>query len=411
MRRLVVVVAVLLISLGAWLAVRALEVDPVVPESPPSTPPRAEVQEPTPARTPPPRAEPPRAPSIAPVAPPDAGEAAPHDVRFRVKRGSLTEPGGRVELSRGRDVVSGNVNMMGEVVLPLRDGTWEVRSPDDAMVKTVEILSSTTSITLELGRWHTVHGRVLDENGNPAVGVEVASFTNHGTSLTFTDGNGGFRARVLGERVSLRAQRGADFSNVVETALPGPVVRLEFSKTVLLTVAVVSPASRKHVIVRHRQGVVDCEPTPTCRLRVPVGEFNVVAIGDLLGRTAIAQLDDVAKDEDLTRELKLSPAPPITGVVRDASGKPMEGLSVRAHGLGRTSKELLRPELRGSGDDAVRKTDRDGAFSIQPFRAPDLFFSLTVDGPWQLLHPAIVALGDRPLELTVLPADTVDAGR
>ncbi|MFZ5446045.1 MAG: hypothetical protein ACOZQL_38995 [Myxococcota bacterium] len=389
MRWLAVVVVV--VAVCGWLVVRSLEAPPARAE-----PPVTQLRPVEPAQRPAPEVSA-RAQEVVDAAVPspvDAGVAAgPHEVRFVFPRSAQVQ---RLTLRKDASEVSGNVGLMGEVDLPMTDGVWEVRAPAHTVPREVVITPETTTVNLELAQERRVLVKVLDE-GEPAANVLVLGDDE---PLGLTDGDGRLVARISSDRVNLSAWRDEARSTVVRAAA-GSNVTLEFPKKVTLTVTVTSPANHRHLVLRHRLGIGECRPEPTCSLQVPVGEFQAVVVGDV-GRTAIASFTDVARDRDLTREVQLGPAPPITGVVKDQAGRPLAGLTVRAHGLGRTADEARNPEKPWR--DSVGMTNEEGRFSIAPVGSSDLFFSVSLGGPWRLDRGVLVLLGDEPLALTAIPA-------
>lgn len=392
MKRLVAVLVVVLVA--TWLLLRDVEADRSpsdVVARPPVVPTRVE----QPARS----VEVRTTPAVPVVAAPTAGGSPGHDVRVRVVRAGQTEVGARVELSKEGVRASGVVNVMGDALLSLTDGAWVVHAPHPTRTRVLLVTPDTRDLTLELTPSLEVRGEVVDLEGHAVGGVDVELLDDdrvvaHSTSA------GAFSATLMLERARLRARRGTERSNVVETALPATGVKLVLEPQVSLRVKVLSACEQCELVVRHKLGLETCRTD--CALLVPRGELTGVVIGTQLGATRFARFTEVLGDQGAERELTLKAPPPLTGVLKTKDGRPLPGVTVRARGLGRTGVALMSP-LERVNEEVALPTNAQGKFKLWPLRGADLFFGLTLDGPWHLEHPAVVALGDDPLELVALP--------
>lgn len=384
--------AVLLIIGLTWLVLR------VEPEAAlPAPTPASEPDPVAPTPTPPPRA------AVEPTAPAanepvvDAGKPTPtRDVRFSLRKQGKTVVGERLQFTRERRVVSGLLNVMGEVVLPLEDGEWRITGPSAVRPNRVTIGTGVEQVDLEQLDF-TVSGVIVDAQQQPERG-----WVRYGRSGSGTDLQGRFVIEFeSGEPVTFVGESGAARSLPLRIRPPARDLVLVVEDAVSLRLATNVPST---AIIRHRGGFERCDTTP-CNVRVLAGEVIVSAVGPRGGVLMTARKSGQVKDST-EWELTLGPTKALRGKLLNARGEPLPGVTVRLEGVALTSEDFSladtsTPKRLGSQRGGV--TNVRGEFSVPWPDANELFFIVSTDAPIALDRRVYVVPGDGPLTLNALP--------
>jgi hypothetical protein len=136
------------------------------------------------------------------------------------------------------------------------------------------------------------------------------------------------------------------------------------------------------------------------KVRVPVGELDARALTVSRGQLLRATRHLVVKAGQTNRlDLEFVAAPAVSGVVMDAQGAPLAGVTV---GL------KLAPSNPGTPPRAQESalTDSRGHFELVPrlIRGGDPVYEVHVLPPWREQGRVLVRLGDQPLSITAEPA-------
>ena len=340
--RWVAAVAVLVIVAVAWWLVRDDEVAvvPAVPElavEPPSvTPPQQ------------PAVEPPKVAVVAEVPAPDAGVvASAHDVIFDVRRDGVYAVGLRVTVSQGTERESGLVNVMGGLTLPLRPGTWTVHN-DDVTPREFEVTDETKLVALEQRVSRPVGGRVVTVAGALVPGIEVRV----GDARVRTRGAGRFSTTTSARQVDVYVRDGDRMSATKRVEPPVDDVELVVEDLYPLELDV--GARVANVSVSHRLGAASVSCDETCTVKVPTGDYRVVAISRRRGTVLMARAEGTQGQKGDHRVLSFSPAPPVTGTVTNSAGAPLADVLLR-----------MVPALAATDSSSwVAISKRDGSFSF-----------------------------------------------
>lgn len=435
-----VVVVVLAIGFGAWW----LSSLPVEVNSSPPAPiaERVEVQPPPPIQPPPPEPvvmSPPRV-----LAEPDAGMLA--ELEIEVVQNGEQLIGVRVELEGPGGRVSRPTDVMGFARFTLPTGSWRITEPalperivpydggsyDDWAAAIRRTTTAPIEVTAPLTRYRHLMPtlgkfriRVVDERNQPVIGAEIG-FGGFGISeKKFSDHRGELTVETTAEVLQVQARSGSRRS-MLRTATAKEVTTLVLEEWTQLKVDT-TPTSGGCLYVRvmYRDEVVAVGCFSESIL-VPVGNLSVLARRNIKGSTysGRARTDTKAGIENVL-EIALSPTPPITGRLVDATGQPMPGLQVLvrlvqfvdARDLGALEAQqhrepILNAVVRRDGGFVGRfaggtRTNRLGEFSWAPGvgGGPDPIFQVMVVGLWQTkADPVLVKLDDAPLEIEVEPA-------
>ncbi|MFO0595089.1 MAG: hypothetical protein U0228_07290 [Myxococcaceae bacterium] len=380
-----------LIALGAFLLVRWLEADTGAPLAPPPPPPPLA----TPAPAKPPffaaglETEAPRPPP-PPVAPKkDAG--VPRDVRLHVMKQGKTAVGERITLACG---VSGVVDQMGDLVLPVPEGGCDVISPE--RVEPSFVASSSPEQTMEILEPLSISGRVADAQGNP-----VPAFVTAGKVSVRADLQGRFELRVPSpDKVEVFAELLTQRSRSHFVAAPSRDLLLVVEPVYDVTLLTGTTTAR--VVATSTWSTLTCNSTP-CTVRVPAGELRVRALAVVRGRLLTDSLTEVIS-APTKLELVLRPAPPLKGRVVTTTGQAVRGVRVSAKSINPTAEELTDQGLSPATvmELSSTLTNTDGRFVLPwPPMTNSLFYLLQVDAPKKLQHRALVTPGDGAVELVV----------
>lgn len=372
-----VVVIMCVGAAAAWL-VRAPEPQPPVPvaESAPVT---GAPVEPAPS-----------ADASAP-APGDAAVSA-EEVRFVLLRDGGQVVGERVTLRQGREEVGGTLNVMGMLTLPLPAGEWHVSAPRSVSPDVVRVPTDGGVVTLTLAPERAIDGCVVDEAQQP---VAARVFVRSGGQLrqTFTGRRGCFTERVAGAEAEVWAETFDGRSLTKHVEVPGRVV-LELVPLVSLWVELKPEGLEDpRLSVSHRLGVTQVACERECHVKVPVGDYALLASGVRQGALLFARHEGTAASRGSDVQVVLAPAPVISGVVRTDAGVALPNVPLRFVAVGNTG-ELARTLTRDDGSFVVEPRLTGGGRE-QPFPA----WTISTEPPWQL-SPAVVSLGDAPLVLT-----------
>lgn len=388
--RWVAAVAVLVIVAVAWWLVRDDEVAvvPAVPElavEPPSvTPPQQ------------PAVEPPKVAVVAEVPAPDAGVvASAHDVIFDVRRDGVYAVGLRLTVSQGTERESGLVNVMGGLTLPLRPGAWTVHN-DDVTPREFEVTDETKLVALEQRVSRPVGGRVVTVAGALVPGIEVRV----GDARVRTRGAGRFSTTTSARQVDVYVRDGDRMSATKRVEPPVDDVELVVEDLYPLELDV--GARVANVSVSHRLGVASVSCDETCTVKVPTGDYRVVAISRRRGTVLMARAEGTQGQKGDHRVLSFSPAPPVTGTVTNSAGAPLADVLLR-----------MVPALAATDSSSwVAISKRDGSFSFDNGTRGSTFepgwnspsWRIEAVAPWHAT-PVYVSFGDAPVSVVaeVLP--------
>ena len=353
----------------------------------------------------------------------DAG-AASGVITIAVERDGKPEVGPRLVLRNAAgDEVSRTTDVMGTATFTLSLGEWLVMRPEGLAGERVEVTEEPRHVTLTLRPLLRVEGTVLDERGAPAADVPVTRLepqltigTNRfsltalgepldpsnilsgdvdsddvGEEVARTDAAGHFAFDSVEESVVLRASRGAARA-VLETGAPARDLTLRLEEVAWLTV--VAPSRGQAIVsLQFRTGRVVRQLDGEVRLRLPVGEVQSRALTVERGQLLRASQRVVVKGGE-KNELRLafSEAPPVSGVVLDARGAPVPGVTV---GL------ALAPSNPGSVPRSQEQavTDARGRFALVPrlIRGGDPLYEVHLLPPWKEKRVVQVRLGDAPV--------------
>jgi hypothetical protein len=144
------------------------------------------------------------------------------------------------------------------------------------------------------------------------------------------------------------------------------------------------------VWVTHRLGVSKGSCRTGCTVLLPAGEYTLLAAGVLHDQLQFARHTGVAAAKDSELRVSLGAAPNITGTVSTAAGIPLPNVPLRFFSTDAQPREVARV-----------LTNNDGSFSIEPklFRTEFPSWRIAAEPPWKL-EPAMVSLGDAPVQLT-----------
>jgi hypothetical protein len=213
-----------------------------------------------------------------------------------------------------------------------------------------------------------------------------------------SDTDGHFSFLTTEESLDLVATRGDARAQMhVVPPASGLVLRLER----LAVLSVIPPQGVRVLLsVSSRSTTVLHQLTGPTELRVPVGELDARGLAIIRSKLQRASHRLTVKtDQPNVLRLEFAPAPPISGVVRDASGHALTGVHV---GLN------LAPALPGTPPRAqeMTLTDDQGRFELLPriVRGGDPVYEVHLMPPWHELHPVLVRLGDAPLLIEAEPS-------
>ncbi|WP_375768835.1 carboxypeptidase-like regulatory domain-containing protein [Archangium gephyra] len=249
-----------------------------------------------------------------------------------------------------------------------------VESPEGAGVRQ-DVAAGDEGVELLLGAGVRVSGRVLDEDKAPVAGALVtAIFKAHSRFFeSVTDGTGHFRLGPLprGEYVLLVSKEGLLPQKEEFTGYGGEVERKFYlfrprrvSGRVVSAGAPVAGASVRtwsHEVGAELEALTDAAGRFSLEGLEPLRSYELIATQDTLWANTRVDFDTgedpprlLAERTDIT--LELEPIAEVKGVVRDAAGKPIEGVSVSL--------------CEGEGEDAVSVsegwTDAEGKYHLGP---------------------------------------------
>jgi hypothetical protein len=325
------------------------------------------------------------------------------DVLLHVTREGRTAVGERVELARSDGgVVSGTVDTMGDVVLPLDDDTWTVRAPRYAQPSVLRIDADTPSmLALELTDSPDLRGRVLNAARQPVAGALVTASVKGKPPVSATSvSDGSFILPVTEGRVALHAALESQRSATQFVSAPAHDLELLLQPTFRYElVAVGRTPVPPRLVIRHAFGLKTCIGNP-CVAEVPAGELRASVFSFDGQRTQAGFITEQVTGPSV-RLLKLSPTPPLTGNLTDARGAPMPGVTLHLVRANLSQDDYLSPDFvpRLFGLDANGVTQADGSFSIEfPLDAFPLWV-VVAGAPHELARRALVSPGEGPLSL------------
>lgn len=342
----------------------------------------------------------PAPPAAAPGEVTDAGSPAaapkPIDVRFEVHDGRSHAVGFRLDVACEGTRVSGLVNVMGGLTLPLSEGPWRVLS-HDVEPETFDVTPGMGTVALRLRQPREVRGRVVTSEGAPVPGIDVVMSERKGREhRQTTDGAGRFAFSALVRVVELHAVSDTYVSQDVQRELPNGEIELvvEPAYTLRLELKDVTLAG---VTVSHRFGNESKTCRVECDLTLPSGPYRLVAATAKLNEVWMARVEGHQPPGPDVRELTFARAPRITGVVTDAEGAPLADVPVR----------LLPALTTRNVAAATTVSGLDGAFSFEPDKAGSAFgrgwtmpsWRVEPMAPW-VGPPSYVSFGDAPISLT-----------
>lgn len=396
---LAVLVVSLAIAGGTFALVRALSNEPV------PTPPLAEQPPPPPT---PPIVVPPVVYAPALPSPVDAGTTVvAGDVRLHVTFKGSTAVGTRLELEAadgGR--LSGTVDTMGNLLLPLENGVWAVRSPRaEPSTLRIDAVSRTQTHEVTVLPERLISGRVVDAQGEPVGGAFITAESETQSWRGRSDTTGVFAvATPTDDRLSVTAESAFQRSvpHIVRAPQQGLLLSLQSSYPFEVS-ATGAHAATARIVVRHGFGMKTC--IARCEVKVAEGEVVVSAVAFDGANVFSARATQRVTAKGGVR-LKLEPAPPLTGRLTDPTGAPVPGATLRLNRFNLSNTDYLDPSAmpRPMGFDNTTLTDSDGRFTVRfpPENFP--IWVMTADAPHVLDHRVLVVPGDAPLELQTLPA-------
>ena len=355
----------------------------------------------------------------------DAGPPLPSTVHLtlHVSRGTKTAVGERVAIAAGFFSTLTNtfhrtsslVDSMGDASFDLVPGPWNITSPEGASPARIEVTPTSTCFDIQLPERFTIVGHVVGPDHQPVDGVEIK-----GCKAAPSDANGRFTCVVERNQVFLQAVTLLRMSETKTITLPTAEVTLELQDTVLLEVTTSRPWAR--VMLTHLSGMWICESP--CKRRVPVGPIRASAfLADRKG-VWVGHEEAMAKGDSTAIEVALHPAAPLSGVVKDESGTPLPGVTVRPLSVpwqaldasfaeaisvdGQTSlHEALRegrpPSRRDAAVEprAVVITDTLGRFALPIAEAQPTV--MVLEGAWRAKKAAFVTPDTASIELVGVP--------
>lgn len=333
------------------------------------------------------------------------------DVQFTLLRDGGTSVGDRITLGRGRELVGGASDVRGVVTVPLTAGEWRVGAsfPTRVTPDRVVIAPDAGVFTLTLAASEDLRGCVVDEENHPvrtAVHVRVAHSSLDESVPTRSDGC--FSMPLLGQEAAVWVANEDYRSTVQYLALPG-TVRLRAARLHRMSVELQPESVGSGMVsVWHRLGVSTGLCAAKCSVFIPSGRYELRGAALRNRRLQYAAHSGRAPSRDFEVMATLGAAPPITGVVRDAAGAPLEyvTLSIFPVDVDPTDPFAFpKPRIAMSRVG----TRADGSFSVTPDvigRAPFPVWRVEAGFSWSL-SPVEVSLGDKPLNLTAewLPPD------
>lgn len=340
--------------------------------------------------------------SVPALAPPstteDAGVVvAPHDVLIHVTRNGQTAIGTRLELAaaNGRRL-SGNVDMMGNVTLPLEPGLWTVTAPR-TQPNVLLVEPTTTELDVAVLAERVIKGRVVGVDGEPVIRAIVTAGSPH----VMTEVDGTFTLPVATDDVvEVDARHGFLRSQPHFVRAPQEGLSLQLEPLYRVTFTTVGPGSTSsRIVVRHRFGMSTC--ATSCRLELPEGELTASAVAfDGAHLHAAKPVTEFLKKSG-ERVLKLEPVPPLTGRLLDANGNAVPGATLRLNRFNLSGSAYLDPRAmpKPMGFDNTVITGSDGSFSVNFPLENFPIWVMTADAPRELDRRVLVVPFDAPLEV------------
>ncbi len=325
----------------------------------------------------------------------------PVDVIFDVRRDGVHAVGARVTVTQGEREVSGLVNVMGGLTLPLEPlepGEWSVQG-EHFWPERFVVSNDTRVVSLELLVEKRVGGRVINEQQSPVGGVTVTLIDRHGVSEgALTDQNGRFSFRVVDKTVDLIVEDEDYASRLKRVDLPAEDVELVVEPTFPLDLSLSGGVLNAGVQVSHRLGNKALPCRRSCVVHVPTGDYLVLGVSKLKAELVVARAVGTQGSKGDSTTLVFTPAPPLSGVAKNGGGAVMADVPLR-----------LLPAFSGNnfrGEQTVTKND--GSFSFDPNSLGSSFghgwvlpsWRLDVLPPWKGA-PVYVSFGDAPVTLTV----------
>lgn len=374
-------------------------------------------------------------------APPDAGMLA--EVVIELVQNGQQLIGTRVELEGPGGRVSRPTDVMGFARFTLPTGSWRIIKPrlterpvpydggserdwalavEQSTTVPLEVVAPLTQFRHELPSTWRYRLRVVDARGAPVLGARVSWGSLGRTQLS--DALGEVTFETTEPTVQVQASVGSARS-IVRTAAPGQLTTLVLEEWTHLEVKVTGGTGSAFIRVMHRDEIVAAgffgEP-----IQVPVGVLSVLARRNLKGRVHSGKARVEARAGLMNKvDLELSPSPPITGKVVDASGRAMPGVGVHVREVALAELLEIARERPGADLDAIGaqlklradggtsglaasvRTDSAGEFAWTPTSTsgPDPLFQVVVVELWRTrAETVLVKLDDAPLTVEVVPA-------
>lgn len=393
MRTVLVVAVMAMIGVATFFLTRDEEVASVAPPAPPSV----EVAPPPKVEAPAERAVPVTTPvdaAVEAVAVVDAG-VVPTQVVFDVRRDGVYAVGTRVTVSRDGHDVSGLVNVMGGLTLPLEPGVWRVHgaelTPHQFVVGAVPRV-----VALELRVKKTLSGRVVDVDDKPVANVVIEA-TGDTSCPRASDAKGRFECSSWESTVEVRVEDREFGSESVTASLPIEhltlVVEPKYPVAISFQQAGITTATAQ---VSHRLGhsFFECEDS-RCIARAPTGAFSVVAVSGGAQGLFVARARGTQGKKGSRVFLTFSPAKAIQGVVKNAEGTLLADVPLE-----------LKPAMNVATRGAYALTSLSGAFEFSPLNPGSSVQQGVVMPSWRITPMApwtgetkYVTIGDAPITL------------
>ncbi|MGV3623797.1 MAG: hypothetical protein ACO1OB_23475 [Archangium sp.] len=323
----------------------------------------------------------------------DAG-VVPTPVLFDVRRDGVHAVGTRVTVSREGRSVSGLVNVMGGLTLPLEPGLWRVQG-DEFAPQNFLVGAQVRVVALTVRTQKTVKGRVVDTDDKPVADVAIEASGDTWCARR-SDANGRFECTSWDSTVEVRVEDRRFASESVTAELPIEFLTLVVEPKYPLVISF-SGASRVGVQVSHRLGhsYFECE-APVCVASAPTGDLQILATGESAGGLVMARAGRTQGRKGLRVTLSFTPAQPVRGVVTNAEGKLLADVPLE-----------MRPAMSvGSQGGAYAVSELTGAFEFSPLKAGSSVSPGFVSPSWRISPVApwtgetkYVSFGDAPITL------------